>query len=230
MRKIFSILLISTLFLGCKDAKPNPENTPETDSIENVTTLSTAQSIAKAYGIDQWSKVEELNFTFNLELPNRRLERSYRWKPKTNEVTYMASGDTIQYNRMNALDSLQMAADQRFINDKYWLLAPFQLVWDENLTFTEQSQVIAPISKDSLHLLTAVYPNVGGYTPGDAYDFYYNDDYIIKEWAYRAGNQQEPSLITTWEDIQEYSEVKLTQGRKDSTQNFHLHFTNLSIH
>lgn len=230
MRKIFSILLISTFFLGCKDGKSGPENIPETDSIENVTTLSTAQSIAKAYGIDQWSNVEELNFTFNLELPNRRLERSYRWKPKTNEVTYMALEDTIQYDPMNALDSLQIATDQRFINDKYWLLAPFQLVWDENLTFIEQFRAIAPISKDSLHLLTAVYPNVGGYTPGDAYDFYYNDDYVIKEWVYRAGNQPEPSLITTWEDIQEYSEVKLTRSHKDSTQNFHLHFTNLSIH
>lgn len=229
MRHLIVFLLISIVLLGCEDSVGKPSETAESTSSEIEIPLSTAQLIANAYGFEHWKDVEELRFTFNLELPNRHLERAFIWNPKTKDVSYIHEGDSLQYNRNNALDSVQTAADQRFINDKYWLLAPFQLVWDENLSFTEQKSVEAPISKDTLHLLTAVYPSQGGYTPGDAYDFYYDDNFIIKEWVYRPGNQEAPALITTWEDLLETNNIKLAQHRKDSTQNFHLYFTNLSI-
>ena len=45
--------------------------------------------------------------------------------------------------------------------------------------------------------LTIVYGDEGGYTPGDAYDFYFGDDHIIKEWVFRKGNATEPSTMTT---------------------------------
>jgi len=229
MRNQIALLLFLSLLTSCKDAETKNPETSETIQVEAEKPLSTAQSIANAYGIEHWNQVEEFHFTFNLELPNRRLERTYIWNPKSKDVTFIQEGDTLQYNRNKELDSIQMAADQRFINDKYWLLAPYQLVWDQDLSFTEQDAVMAPISKKRMRKLTAVYPDSGGYTPGDAYDFYFDDNFIIKEWVFREGNQFEPSLITTWEDILEINEIKLAQRRKDSTQNFHLHFSNLSI-
>ena len=95
------------------------------------------------------------------------------------------------------MDSIAMKTDASFINDKYWLLAPFNFVWDDGVTFSEKKHVIAPISKDTLDQLTLVYSDEGGYTPGDAYDFYFGKDYIIKEWAFRKGNNSIPSLIST---------------------------------
>jgi hypothetical protein len=96
-------------------------------------------------------------------------------------------------------------------------------------TFSEQKAVEAPISKRSMNVLTAVYPNEGGYTPGDAYDFYYTDDYIIHEWVFRESNQSEPSIITTWEDIMDLEGMRFTRSHKDSLGGFHLYFSNLSI-
>ncbi len=195
----------------------------------NAPQISTAEAIANAYGYHHWKNIETFTFTFNIDRGENHFERSFTWQPKLDEVHYISATDTFSYNRKDQLDSLQMAADRRFINDKYWLLAPFQLMWDQNLTFSERKEVKAPISKVPMNVLTAVYPDEGGYTPGDAYDLYYTDDYLIREWVFREANQSEPSVITTWEDILELNDMKFAQSHKDSTGGFHLYFSNLSI-
>ncbi len=103
--------------------------------------------------------------------------------------------DTMQYIR-NSIDSINQKFDKAFINDVFWLLAPFNLVWDSGITFIEKKQVIAPISKDTLNQLTVVYSNEGGYTSSDGYDFFYDNEYTIKEWNFRKGNAKKISLST----------------------------------
>lgn len=223
MRITFLCLFIGFSLLGCK----NETNKATIPSSSNQ--ISTAQDIANAYGFQHWKNIKSLNFTFNIDRGDNHYERTFTWNPKTDDILFKSSTDTLAYNRKEPLDSLHLAADQRFINDKYWLLAPFQLVWDQNLTFSEQKAVEAPISKRSMNVLTAVYPNEGGYTPGDAYDFYYTDDYMIHEWVFRESNQSDPSIITTWENIMDLEGMRFTLSHKDSTGGFHLYFTNLSI-
>lgn len=216
--------MIICICLGsCKDRSLNEK------SAIDVPQISTAEAIANAYGYPHWKNIESFSFTFNIDRGENHYERSFTWNPKTEDVFFKSADDSLTYNRKETLDSLQTAADQRFINDKYWLLAPFQLMWDQNLSFSEQKGVMAPISKVPMNVLTAVYPSEGGYTPGDAYDFYYTDDYLIREWVFREANQTEPSLITTWENILELNEMKFTQSHKDSSGGFHLYFSNLSI-
>ena len=77
--------------------------------------------------------------------------------------------------------------------------------------------------------LTIVYANEGGYTPGDAYDFYFEDDFIVREWIYRKSNQEEPSLTTTWEDYVEIGGLKLPQDHKKAEPGFSLNFTNIAV-
>jgi len=122
-----------------------------------------------------------------------------------------------------------MKTDANFINDQYWLLAPFNLAWDDSVKFSEKKNVVSPISKDTLNLLTATYGGEGGYTPGDAYDFYYGDDFMVKEWTYRKGNDSVPSMTTTWEDYKTYNGLNLATMHKDETGNFKLYFTNISV-
>src|SRR5690606_24023375 len=114
-------------------------------------------------------------FTFNVDRNGKHSERSWIWKPKSQVIIFISSKDTIKYNR-SRMDSVSMKTDAAFINDKYWMLAPFQLVWDKGMEFSEKENVVAPISKDTLSQLTIVYPNEGGYTPGDAYDFFYDSN------------------------------------------------------
>lgn len=205
-------------------------NAKEIISIENEVTdnFTTAKKIALKNGYRHWTNVSELKFTFNVARGERQYARSWVWNPKTDEVLFQNEIDTIRYNR-NRLDSLIQKTDAAFINDKYWLLAPFNLVWDEGTSFSEKHKVIAPISKDTLHQLTIVYGNEGGYTPGDAYDFFYTDDYTIREWIFRESNDSVPSMITTWEDYKTFGEITLATVHIDSAATFKVYFTNISI-
>ena len=120
--------------------------------------------------------------------------------------------------------------DGSFVNDKFWFLAPYQLVWDQkNFTYELTENIEAPISKTKMHKLTTVYANNGGYTPGDAYDYYFGDDYIIKEWAYRKENQAEPNLVTSWEDYKELKGLKISMMHKRPDADFSLFFTGVEV-
>lgn len=191
--------------------------------IEPVLELTTAQNIAKANGFEHWKNVSKIEFTFNTS----RGARSWSWEPKTQNVVLINKGDTISYNR-SKIDSLSLQADRAFINDKFWLLAPFQLVWDKGTTISEPVKEIAPISKIELNKITITYSE-GGYTPGDAYDFYYGDDFMIKEWIYRAKNSEEPSLITTWEDYLDFNGIKIATMHKKAEDDWKLNFSEIKV-
>ena len=106
-------------------------------------------------------------FTFNVDKDSSHFERTWNWHPKTNDVILISGNDTILYNRKH-IDSISTNADKAFINDKYWLLAPFQLIWDQGTSISEAIKEEAPISKNILNKITLTYSSEGGYTPGDA--------------------------------------------------------------
>ncbi len=150
------------------------------------------EKIADANGFQNWENVQEIKFTFNVDRDTAHFERSWVWEPKTNDITAISADKTLKYNWSN-MDSTAYKINGGFINDKYWLLTPFQLVWDsDNITNEHTMKTEAPISKKQMQKLTIVYGNEGGYTPGDAYDFYFGDDYIIQEWVFRKANAPTP--------------------------------------
>lgn len=217
---IFSVLLI---LQSCKSDK---ENTPTTE--KNEKELTTSEKIAQAYGIENWNEVNTISFDFNVRKDSSLFKRSWKWSPKTNNITLITPNDTLQYNR-NEMDSTFINADKAFINDKFWLLAPFNLIWDSGTTISESVEETAPISKKILYKITLTYPNEGGYTPGDAYDFYYNSDFFIEEWVYRKGNAKEPSMMSTWENNVGYNGVIIALSHKKTDDNWELFFDNVSI-
>lgn len=227
MKNLLAILFVSTLLFSCNNTKKSQDAVENEQSISNEN-LSTAEKIANANGFENWKDVTEIAFTFNVDRADNHFDRSWVWKPKTGDIIMMSAKDTVNYNR-SKMDTLIMKTDGAFINDKYWLLAPFQLVWDEGTSFSEKENAIAPISKDTLNQLTVVYGNDGGYTPGDAYDFFYDENFKIKEWNYRKGNSETPSMSTTWEDYENFNGIEIAKTHKDSTGNFKLYFTNISV-
>ena len=237
MKNILPIILLSLLVFACK-TEQKKENKyeddievrdPEPVVEEKEKILSTTEAIAYANGFKNWNNVKEIKFTFNVDRDTVHFERSWAWKPKENLVTMTSATDTITYNRTK-VDSTSLKADQGFINDKYWLLAPFNLVWDSN-SFTAKHEIkqSAPISGKQMQKLTIIYKNEGGYTPGDAYDFYFEGDFIIKEWVFREGNKSEPSLITSWEDYETLEGIKIAKMHKRNEGNWSLYFTNLQV-
>lgn len=189
---------------------------------------STAEKIANANGFENWKNVSELHFTFNVDRDTTHFERTWTWNPKLDKVSLISEKDSITYYR-KSVDSSSISADKAFINDKFWLLVPFQLVWDTAATISEMTITEAPISKSQLNKITITYPNQGGYTPGDAYDLYFGDDYLLKEWIYRKGNSPEPTMMTTWEDYQDFGGIKIAKTHKRPNENWTLHFTNIKV-
>ncbi len=212
MKKSILILLIAGLCFSCQQEKK---------SAPTAEPLSVAQKIANAHGFEHWNKVSELQFTFGKN-------RSWIWKPKSNDVTLMTSKDTISYNRAS-IDSLSQKADRAFINDKFWLLIPFQLIWDEGITISEPIKTKAPVSKTEMNKITLTYSNEGGYTPGDAYDLFYGTDYIIKEWAFRKGNNPEAGLVNTFENYQDFNGLKLALDHKKGDADWSLPLSNVKV-
>ncbi|TXE09360.1 hypothetical protein ES711_05370 [Gelidibacter salicanalis] len=219
MKKSILLVLLVTFSLSCKQKE-------EAKVIEKE--WSTAEKIANAHGLENWKNVSELQFTFNVDRDTIHFERSWIWNPKSEDVVMISGKDTVAYNR-KSIDSISLNADKSFINDKYWLLAPFQLVWDTSASISEVSAAEAPISKTQLNKITITYTNEGGYTPGDAYDFYYGDDFMLKEWVYRKGNSKEPSMMTTWEDFEDFSGIKISKTHKRPEVDWTLHFTNIKV-
>jgi hypothetical protein len=223
MKNIFILpLVILILLSSCKTDKKVEKSVIEKD-------ITVLDKIANANGYENWKEVTSIKFTFNVDRDSSHFERTWLWKPKSNDVVFMTHEDTVSYNR-KAVDSVLAKTDAGFINDKYWLLAPYQLVWDsKNFTYKHDSISDAPMSNKQMQKLTIVYNNEGGYTPGDAYDFYFEDDYIVKEWVFRKSNQEEPNMITSWEDYQTLKGLHLGTMHKMKEGNFRLYFTGLEV-
>ena len=222
--KKYLLLSMVLMFVisGCKTDKKTETDTPTKE-------LSLLEKVAEAHGYDNWKEVSSLKFTFNVDRDSSHFERTWLWHPKSNDVVFMTREDTLSYNRKN-VDSTIAKTDGGFVNDKFWLLAPYQLVWDQNgFTYEHSENEEAPISKVKMHKLTTIYANEGGYTPGDAYDYYFGDDYIIKEWVFRKGNQEEPSMVTSWEDYKESKGLDIATMHKMPDANFQLYFTNIQV-
>jgi len=216
---IICLLLVST----CKSEKK------ETLQKENIKELSVAKKIANAHGFENWKNVSEIKFTFKVDRDTIIGKgRSWTWNPKEDKVKMVAGDNSIEYLR-SKMDSTHIGADRGFINDKYWLLVPFQLVWDSSATISETKKAEAPISKKELNMITITYSDEGGYTPGDAYDIYFDESYLIKEWVFRQGNSKQPSLTTTFENYKDYNGIKIATDHKQEGGNWNLNFTDVSI-
>lgn len=215
MKILLYIVLACTLITNCKEAPKVPV------SSSTQPKLSIAQKIANAHGFEHWKNVSEIQFTFNNK-------RSWTWQPKSDAISLVIENDTLNYNR-RTLDSLSLKADKGFINDKFWLLIPFQLIWDKSALISKPVIEKAPISKLTMNRITLAYPKDGGYTPGDAYDIYYGDDFIIKEWVFRKGNQDKPSLVNTFENYKNYNGLLIASDHKKPDSDWNLTLKNIKV-
>lgn len=213
MKNLFFTLLLAFAITNCKQETNKNKTNNETRTV--------AQKIAEAHGFKNWQNISEVAFTFFEK-------RKWVWKPKTQDVVLIKANDTIRYNRKE-IDSVALKVDKAFINDKFWLLFPFQLIWDKNTSISKPQKEVAPISKNSLNKITLTYPKQGGYTPGDAYDIYYNDNYLIREWVFRKGNQEKPSMITTFENYRTFKGIKIARDHKNASGNWNLKLTNIDF-
>ncbi|MEP0265839.1 hypothetical protein [Dokdonia sp.] len=232
MKTIFLSAIAIVLFISCKnDTTQEKAASQKEQAVEKEIKKerTEAEHIAYKNGFENWKDVSQIDFTFNVDRDGKNVaKRSWSWKPKTGDVTMTDKDLIVSYNRAT-IDSSSLGSDQGFINDKFWLLAPYQLVWDEGTKITVQDTATSPFSGNVTKKLTILYGDEGGYTPGDAYDFYYNEDYIVDAWVFRKGNSSKPYMMTSFSDYQKFEGLNIATSHSDKDGNLKLYFTDIKV-
>ena len=166
------------------------------------------EQLAKTYGLDSYSQIDAVRYTFNLDVPafNLKLARTWTWEPKTGQVTYETKDKDgkpvkVSYNRNqmnNAPANVKDEVDPAFNNDNYWFIFPFHVYWDTSATVTVKEKQKLPIGAGTATLVSVKYPaELGGDTPGDTWDLYVGKDGRIVQFVYHRGGPKKPSNVTT---------------------------------
>jgi hypothetical protein len=167
-----------------------------------------AEQMAKTYGLDSFSQIEAIRYTWNAELPGVKLSRTWEWSPKNDTVSYEGKDKEgkpvkVSYQRSqlgSQSDAIKNEIDPAFANDQYWLLLPLHVVWD-GPTVTAEGTHKLPLGDASAERVVVKYPSEGGYERGDTWDLYVGVDKRIKEIVYHRGGTKPPKLvIATWAD------------------------------
>jgi len=167
-----------------------------------------SEQIAKTYGLDSFSQIERIRYTFNADLGEVNLSRTWVWEPKADQVSYEGkdkAGKPVKLTYLRSQLSSQAAVvrdeiDPAFINDQYWLLFPLHLSWDSSAKVEETGMHKLPLGKGSAGRVVVTYPSEGGYTPGDTWELFVGTDNRIQEWIYRRGGSAKPTAVASWED------------------------------
>ena len=163
-----------------------------------------AEQTAKEFGIDSFGQIEAIRFTFDAQLPNIKLSRTWTWEPKTGRVTYESKDKDgkpvkVSYQRSNLKNESAQVQDEiepALVNDTYWLLFPFHVIWDSTPDVKDAGTAKLPIGKGTADHLVVKYPaEAGGYTPGDTWELFIGPDKRVKAFIYHRGGPKKPSIV-----------------------------------
>jgi len=192
------------------------------------------KKVARLYGVESFDKIDKIKFTFNVKFSGKAMARSWEWDVSKHGVIMSETGSPpFSYNRDSMTDTASSSkirkADAAFINDQYWLLFPLHLAWDSFANSIIEENRPLPIGSAAATRITVVYPAKGGYTPGDAFDLFVNNNDTVIQWTYRRGNAAEPTRAARWEDYRRVGPLLLSLSRPGSDSTFHVWFTDVAV-
>jgi hypothetical protein len=200
---------------------------------------TSAEQIAKAYGLDSFGQIEAIRYTWNAEFPGGKVSRTWEWSPKTDNVSYEGKDKegkpvkaTYQRSKLDSQsDAIKKDIDPAFANDQYWLLLPFHVAWD-GATVTDDGQQKLPLGDGSAQRVVAKYPSDGGYQPGDTWELYIGADKRIQEMVYRRGAANPPHLVmATYADYKKVGPLLFSTDHRGTVDGkpLHLFLTDISV-
>jgi hypothetical protein len=201
-----------------------------------------AEQIAKTYGIDSWGQIDAIRYTFNLDLPalKVKLSRSWVWEPKADRVSYDGkdkAGNPVKVTYVRSQissqpDVVKNEIEPGFINDQYWLVFPFHVVWDTGAKVEDKGMQKLPMGKGSARQVVVTYPSNGGYTPGDTWTLFVGTDNRVKEFVFRHGGNVKPGVtITTWADYKKAGPLLISLDHRGTADGkpAHIFFTDVAV-
>lgn len=197
---VFGALVLAAT--SCSQKRPSaPQQSAKTSGLN-------AEQIAKSYGLESFGQIEAIRYTWNGQFPGVNISRSWVWEPKTGQVSYEGKdkdGNPVKVTYLRSQLNSQPVnvkndIDSAFVNDNYWLLLPLHAYWDASATVTNQGIKQLPTGSGSAELVSVKYPAEGGYTPGDTWDLYVDENNRVQQMVYHRGGPKKPSVvIATWE-------------------------------
>ncbi|MES2892203.1 MAG: hypothetical protein V4725_09335 [Bacteroidota bacterium] len=188
-----------------------------------------AAKIAAAHGIAEFDKIKSLDFTFNVEKDSAHMHRRWKWFPQENRVISYDQNDSVDFKRMDTSSALLKKLNAQFTNDEYWLIFPLHLKWDKGYTWSGGDTTTGITTTSALRKYTVQYNNKDGFTPGDMYDLFVDNENVIREWAFHKGGSKEPSLVTSWDDYQDFNGLKIAKNHLSKDGKFRMHFTDITV-
>jgi len=195
--------------------------------------------IANAYGLASWSKVEQIRYSFNFDAGPKKAVRTWTWETKTDKVTFEGTDSAgkpvkVSYARASMPADVVKDVDPNFINDQYWLLFPFHLVWDKDVTVEDKGMTADPMgkTKGKVRKVTVTYPKTGGgYTPGDMYDLFVGADNRIVAWNFHRGGAEKPTLTVTWAEYKMAGPILIAEDHRGTYTGkpIHISFTGVAV-
>jgi hypothetical protein len=128
--------------------------------------------------------------------------------------------------------NVKQEVDPGFVNDQYWLIFPFHMVWDTGAEVKDMGMQKLPIGKGSAEQVVVKYGGSGGYTPGDTWELFVGPDHRVEQFIYRRGGAQKPSVvIATWAGYKKAGPLLISTEHRGTADGkpFHLSFTDVSV-
>jgi hypothetical protein len=199
-----------------------------------------ADEIAKTYGLDSWGQIEAIRYTWSAQFPGVNVSRSWVWEPKTGKVSYEGKdkdGKPVKATYVRSqLDSqpanVKDEIDPAFMNDQYWLIFPFHVVWDTSATVEDKGMQKLPLGKGSAEHVVVKYPSDAGYTPGDTWELFVGPDHRVQEFIYRRGGPKKPSVvIATWSGYKKAGPLLISTDHRGTADGkpLHLFFSDVAV-
>jgi len=223
MQKLLVFLLVFILISACNQESSKKEEA----SKQEIEKENIIQRVGNAHGFRSWDKVNDLQFTFAVHRDSSYFERRWHWDLKEQLVTRFMGEDSIQISLKN--NTYDKQVHQAYINDTYWLLFPFHLQWTSDYEWEVSEDITSPIDAQNLTEISIKFNDLGGYTPGDVYKIYVNDEYIIQEWAFYSGGSETPNLLNKWEAYSDFNGIKISQSRPNQDGNFKIELNDIEI-
>jgi len=225
VKLLLKVLLISLLLLGLSACAGHDKETRQ---------MTLRERIGNAYGVHYFSQVEQIQYMFNVMIGEKQISRFWVWEPKLDRVSFKGinSQESVTYYRRDidaTASSTLKKVDAWFINDNYWLLFPFHIVWDSDIAVEDIGRQNLPLGGGKARCVVITFPASGGYTPGDIYEIYLNDNSRVLQWVYRRGGSKEPTRITTWGNYRQAGPLVLSLDHRAGDDSFRLWFTGVGV-
>lgn len=244
-RILLMVAIGSVVFVGCSADEGNAPRTasrPLPGSVADAPVGPEApwlkEKIAGAYLAENFARIEWLTYTFNVARGDQTTKRQWEWHPKTETVRFRghhANTDTdFTYDRHQiphvgeAEGEMVRAIDRMFINDRYWLLFPLQLAWDD-VKIHDDGEVPLPIGTGTARRATVRYPATGGYTPGDVYELFLDEKFFVVQWNFRRAGS-DTDRPATWAAPHRVGPIALSLSHEGPTAaEFRLWFSDVTV-